>query len=276
MLNFVKKIVLFLLIFAIPTIYSGCSDDPVSPDEGDHFEAVGLVLTQSGIEEVRYENGVVTGEIEVDEGELTTLYSIEFIDEDGNLGVPTGEHHSLAWEIGDTNIVQIIQHVEDGKWRFHFQGKEHGETEVTFSILHDDHADFVSAPIPVHVHEHEGEEHEAVGLFMVKETNGDTLVTVNGATVTGKISVTNGGETGHIAVTFLADDGDTFTPPAEHHSLSFVVADTSIAAIEQHAGEPFSFEVVGKKVGSTTFKVRLLHDDHADYESPDVEIDVTQ
>lgn len=257
---------------------SGCDkDNPVGAEDTDegHAEAEGLIIKNSGVEIVRYENGEVTGEIEVDEGELSALLFVKFINADAELFVPEGGHYSLQWEIADTSIADVVQHGGED-WEFHIIGKEHGETTIVLKIFHGDHADFVSRPIPIHVHEHDHAHAEAEGLVLILEASGDTLVTVADGQATGKVSVKVGDESGHIAVKFFDAMKTYFTPNAEYNSLAFTVADTSMANVEQHENEPWTLEITGKKIGNTTFMIQLMHDGHSDFNSPDIPVEVTQ
>ncbi len=142
-----------MFLFALSLIVLVCNKNPVDHDHDDnHAEAVGLVITQSGAEIVRYENGVVTGKITVKAGEETPLLSVQFINEhDGDLFTPDGDHHTLGWTMADELIAELEQHNEDGKWKFHIHGKTTGNTTIEIKIMHEDHADFVSLPIPVEV-----------------------------------------------------------------------------------------------------------------------------
>jgi len=149
---------------------SGCGDDdnPVKDDhEGEHAEAVGFVIRNSGVEIVRSEGGTTSGEIEVGHEKETPLLSVRFIDEDGDLFTPhSDDGFALGWEIADESIAEIEQHEEDGAWAFHVAGLTEGQTILTLKLNHEGHADFVSLPIEIHVeeggpgedHDHEGEE----------------------------------------------------------------------------------------------------------------------
>ena len=159
-----KRSMSALSIFALALFVASCGDDdnPVDPDDhDDHADAVGLIIRDSGKEIVRYENGEVTGEIEVGHGKETALLSVRFIEEDGDIGTPDEEDgYSLGWEIADESIAEVDQHAEDGAWNFHIVGLEEGETTIRIEINHRDHLDFKSAPIEIHVSEDgPGEEH---------------------------------------------------------------------------------------------------------------------
>ena len=160
--NFNASLLKSLPVFAF--IIAGCGDNPVDTDHHDeeHAEAVGLIIRSSGKEIVRYENGQVSGEVDVGHGKETALLSVRFIAEDGDLFTPDPDDgYSLAWEIGDENIAEVEHHEEDGAWSFHIVGLEEGQTTLVLKINHAGHADFVSKEIEIHVDEDgPGEEHE--------------------------------------------------------------------------------------------------------------------
>ena len=158
-----KQFVLSALCLALFAVGCGDDDNPVNAHEGEeHAEAIGLIVRDSGAEIVRYENGQISGEIEVGHGKETALLSVRFIAEDGDLFTPhTEDGFTLAWEIADESIAEVEYHAEDGAWAFHIAGIAEGETTISIKIMHEGHADFVSAPIEIHVSEGgPGEEHD--------------------------------------------------------------------------------------------------------------------
>lgn len=163
---FRRILTLNFLLVALLSI--GCSDDdnPVHDDHDDvHAEAIGFVIRSNGVEIARYENGEISGEIEVGVDKETALLSVRFIDEDGDLFTPdTRDGFSLAWEIGDETIAELEQHEEDGAWSFHVSGLIAGSTTMVLKLNHGGHADFVAQAIEVHVTENgPGEEHTPAG-----------------------------------------------------------------------------------------------------------------
>jgi hypothetical protein len=144
---------------------AGCGDDdnPVNAHQGEeHAEAIGLIIRNSGAEIVRYENGKISGEIDVGHGKETALLSVRFIAEDGDLFTPhTDDGFSLGWEIVDETVAKVDWHPEDGAWAFHIVGEADGKTTIRLKIMHEGHADFVSMPIEIHVSDDgPGEEHD--------------------------------------------------------------------------------------------------------------------
>ncbi len=142
-------------LFVLPLLiiaFSGCEkDNPVEGDhDHEHAEAAGMVIAQNNVEIVRYEAGEVSGQMTIKTGETTSILSVQFIDEhDGDLFTPEEDHYVLAWTFADDNIAAIIQDESTDKWEFKVQGIIAGETTVEMKIMHDDHADFVSLPVPV-------------------------------------------------------------------------------------------------------------------------------
>ena len=144
---------------AIAVILAGCGkDDPLTPQE-EHYEAEGLVLIDSGHRFFRYFQGKIDSDdgrvdvLEVPHGQLSSHWSIRFLDEDGNeMAPPSGEGHTFTWEIADSSITEVFQDEGDeGKFDFLLRGLEAGETTIKLQISHEGHVDFTTPPIPVRV-----------------------------------------------------------------------------------------------------------------------------
>jgi hypothetical protein len=92
------------------------------------------------------------------------------------------------------------------------------------------------------------------------------------------IELTEGEESPHLDIEFYDDEHEEWFVPetADHYSLQIVIADTSITDYEQHEGEEGSFEfhLHGKKPGNTSAVFRIMHDDHADFESRPLRVEV--
>lgn len=143
----------YTLLFSA-LFFLGCSDDnPVRDNHTEqHAEAVGFVIRNSGEEIARYQNGEVSGQIEVGHNKETALLNVRFLDEEGDLFAPDGDDgFSLDWELTDKTIAEIEQHREDGLWAFHVVGLIEGETALVIKLNHNGHADFVAKGIAVHV-----------------------------------------------------------------------------------------------------------------------------
>ena len=143
---------------------AGCGkDDPVSPQE-EHYEVEGLVLVDSGNRFFRYFQGKIDSSdgrvdvLKVPHGELTSYWSIRFLDANGNeMAPPSGEGFKFTWVIADPLVVEVVQDEGDeGKFEFYLRGLDEGETTIVLQISHEGHVDFRTHPIPVHVESQAG------------------------------------------------------------------------------------------------------------------------
>lgn len=262
-----KQLSLIVLLI-ISVIFISCDeDDPVSPEE-DHFEAIGTVFYESGIEIARILRGVTEDTLKVSEGARSGHIEVKFIDEDENIvDPPSDEDQKLTWEFDDQTIAGVWQHEgEEGEFEFHLDGLEEGDTHVEFFITHGDHSDYRSGKIPVKVDHEDSHQHgEPVGFRLIDEHDGDTLVTVNDQTVIGTLTVSAGQISEHIEVEFFDANGTSFQPSVPEHSLSVESGDTNILNITgQEASEPWAFKVQGVTAGATTITVKILHDGHVE------------
>ena len=117
---------------------------------------------------------------------------------------------------------------------------------------------------------------EAFGLVIL--SSGEELVRQEEGKVEGEIEVGPGLETPLLTVRFLTEDGDRFVPePMEGYGLAWEIGDESIAEVEHHDEDgAWSFHIAGLETGHTTLKIKLNHNDHADFVSKDIEIHVEE
>tara|TARA_Y100001958_G_scaffold83176_1_gene56351 strand:- start:254 stop:817 length:564 start_codon:yes stop_codon:yes gene_type:complete len=151
-----------------------------------------------------------------------------------------------------------------------------------------------------HDHDHDAGHTDAEG-FVLKTADGTELYKqLEGNVVTNNLSVAVGQEL-ELAVHFLDHDGEEIEHDdhddehtTEESTLRVTVLDATIATVEveghgedgdddhgdddhDHGDEHgHALHVSGVSAGSTSFKLELMHGDHADYtSSPDVTITVT-
>ena len=117
---------------------------------------------------------------------------------------------------------------------------------------------------------------EAIGLII--RDSGAEIVRVESGEVTGEIEVGHGKETALLSVRFIAEDGDLFTPDeADDFSLGWEIADESIAEVEHHAEDgAWAFHILGLEEGETTIHIKINHEGHSDFVSPEIEIHVSE
>lgn len=260
----IKYFYLFIVLFFALITFNSCSaDDPLTPAK-DHFDAEGLIITDSGIRIASIFRGVTSDTIEVPAGGRTSHMDVKFFDENQNIIDPPVDGKTLAWEIADTSILGVWQHPgEEGSFEVHFDGKAIGITSIEFFIMHEGHADFRSGKIPVKVKNTSGNYGAPIGVKLFDEDSGTLLTTINTQTgaITGSIDIAAGDTTDHIEVIFFDANGVEFQPPTPEHSLTIVTDDIAKAVITGlEPAEPFAFKVFGVSVGATTLSINLLHE----------------
>jgi hypothetical protein len=224
-----------------------------------------MVLYDSGIEVARILRGITTDTLITTEGGMTSHLDVKFIDENEKIiNAPDTEHHNLDWEIDDPTIAGIWQHEgEEGSFEIHLEGLKEGETMIEFFVMHEGHADYRSGKFPVRIdHKDENVHGAPVGLELIDEESGNTLVTVNNDNVSTSLSVAVNETTDHIEVEFFDSNNITFQPEVPPHSLLVESSDTGVLAITgQSENEPWAFKIEGKSVGSATITIKIMHDD---------------
>ena len=124
-----------------------------------------------------------------------------------------------------------------------------------------------------HDHDHDEEHTDADGFVLEDESGTEVYREFEGAT-TGTVTLAVG-DTLELSVHFLDHDGNEIEHDEEDEDeLSVSENDSNIAVfeVEEHEeGEEehhgMALHVVGVSTGSTSFKLQLMHDGHADYTS---------
>lgn len=144
-----RSIRLFVLAALAITIMTSCDDDDPEVHD-DHFETVGLVISVDGTEVLRLQDNQVTGSLALAaDGEITC--TVQFILEDGDIETPHGDEVlELSVEVDDAATAEV-RDVNSDVYSFVLHGKQEGSAEVTISLLHEGHADYVSLPLPLEV-----------------------------------------------------------------------------------------------------------------------------
>jgi len=130
-------------------------------------------------------------------------------------------------------------------------------------------------------HDHDHDEHLDAEGFILENSSGAQVYKEFKGTSQGTITV-NAGATLELTVHFLGDDGkelehEEHGDEDEEGGLRVSGFNASIATVEveeeheDHGGEEehheMALEIKGVSAGSTSFKLELMHGDHADYTS---------
>ena len=123
----------------------------------------------------------------------------------------------------------------------------------------------------------DGDTHaDAFGVQII--SSGQELARYASGRVSGEIEVGHEKETALLTVRFIGEDGDIVTPDADDgFSLSWEIADETIAEVEQHAEDgAWSFHIVGVANGQTSIVIKLNHNGHTDFVSLEIPIHVEE
>ena len=127
--------------------------------------------------------------------------------------------------------------------------------------------------------DHDHDEHTDAEGFILENSSGTQVYKEFKGTQTGSVTLTSG-ETLELTVHFLGDDGKELEHDEhegeEEGELKVSGFNSSIATVEveeehgDHGDEEeheMALEIKGVSAGSTSFKLELMHDGHADYTS---------
>ena len=119
-------------------------------------------------------------------------------------------------------------------------------------------------------HDHD-EEHTDADGFVLEDGSGIEVYREFEGVVEGAVNLSVG-DTLELSVHFLDHDGNEIEHEEEEKDeLSVSENDSNVAVveIEEHEEEhhEMAIHVIGVNVGSTSFKLQLMHDGHADYTS---------
>lgn len=209
-------------------------------------------------------DGVSTGEISIEPGESLAL-EVFWLDETLSEFQPASPPFSMA---GDMASPAIATYSALGDWTFEAAAVGEGMTELTLELRNNGNPEYTSPGIEVHVEP----AFEAEGLVL--RHDGNVLAVVWQGVATGEVPVEHEQIEGPIEVTFLDADSVEFSPTDPAFELRIEVADTTIARVSSFQNWNFSLE--GLVVGMTTLQVKVFHEEHFDFVSPDIEVHVEE
>lgn len=76
----------------------------------------------------------------------------------------------------------------------------------------------------------------------------------------------------HYSVRFVNAQKEIINQPSSAYSLGFAITDTSILTTVKDSPTDWAFHLKGKKIGSTSLELRVLHGSHADVITPKIRV----
>ena len=123
-----------------------------------------------------------------------------------------------------------------------------------------------------HNHDHDEEHTDADGFVLENESGSEVYREFEGA-ITGTVTLSVG-DTLELSVHFLDHEGNEIEHEEEEEDLVISENDSNIAIVEVEEHEEgeeehheMAIHVIGLSAGSTSFKLQLMHEGHADYTS---------
>ena len=272
-----------VFITAIFSVFlQSCSeDDPITP-QSPHFSADGLmILDESFSDTVLYlfqgvfKPGFDT--LKVPYGTISPHWQVFFLNSSGvRVDPPSGSENNSDYVIGNSAIAQVyLDDPVNEKWAFHLRGITVGNTTLVIKILHVDHADFTTPPIPVTVDPNIIG--EAVGMKISFEKDNELIYRDSSGIITGPGFMVNAGDTTeHAVVQFYDKSGSLFTPPYPAYNLNGVFQNAGICGfINEAPDEPFVIRINGISAGNTTLIIDLLEGSKAIYNSSSIPVNIS-
>ena len=139
---FVRKILLFSLVIGLVTVSCKKAHDE------DHEDVAGFQIILNNSVVAAQSGTNVTSTISLAQGTTTSTMRIEFRDPDGDIMIIEDDDLYLRVDSSNEGVV-TTQLVTSSDWSFTLTGVSAGQANITVKLMHGDHADFESRPIPV-------------------------------------------------------------------------------------------------------------------------------
>lgn len=254
------------VVMAVVVLAACSDDDPTSPDP--HAEPVEAEVydretgdTLAFVHGDHWDGTIVVGvgeEIEVDVG---------FLDAEGEL-IPLGGDITVGVRLDDGEPDDVIAFATHGD-HLDFEGVAEGETHIVLQFLHDGQMEWETPPLRVVVGE---SEEEPVGAEVYDRESGELLADVHDDHWDGSIELAVGDEL-ELDVVFLDEHGDEI-PLSGDHTLGIRFADgepDDVIAFESHGDHA---DIEAQAEGETAIVLELVHDDHVEWETPALPVNV--
>lgn len=122
------------------------------------------------------------------------------------------------------------------------------------------------------------DDHDEVPIGFQLTSNGVMLVTQENGTVTyasGETIEVPVGSENEVAIQFIAEDGDFFTPEAGEYNLEYSLSnDSVISVIHPLNDDEWRMQVNAENEGETEVTLNLMHEGHSDFESQPISVTV--
>ena len=208
--------------------------------------------------------------------------------EDGHgdeIALGSDEEFELRVRVADDAPEGVVEFDSHGD-HVHVIGEEEGITDVVFQLWHDDHADYETPEITVqvvgddHDHDHDHDDHDhdhgasVHELEIIDRSTDEVVADAHDDHWHGELPEVPVDDNVSLGARFL-DDHDDEIPIGSGQEYEFRVrlvdGAEEIVEFDSHGDH---VHIIGEEAGETAVVFQLWHDDHADYESPPIEVTV--
>lgn len=255
-------IVISFLYLAL--LQSGCNDSGIVTPPSPHFEAEGMIIKSENLSDTvlyvfRGQFKAGFDSLKIPYGTISPHWNVFFLNSDTvTIDPPSDNDKTLGWTIANPLILEMFQDDPASEpWAFHLRGLNVGSTTIELKIVHINHSDFTTPPIPVIVDPNIIG--EAVGYKVWEEKTGELIYRDSLGVQTGPgFQLASEDTTEHTVIQFYDKSGSLFTPPFPQYDLSGAVQNSSIAEfLNQAPKEPFVFRIRGILSGNTGIFLQL-------------------
>lgn len=141
-----KSIKFVLLALIVSLSITACK----TANDDEHLDIGSFRILSNG-EVVAQQNGTnVTGTITLARETTSAIMTLEFRDPEGSVLTITDDDLYLEVDTNNPGVV-LAQNSSETRWSFTLTGVGSGSAAVVIKLMHGNHADFESRPIPVTV-----------------------------------------------------------------------------------------------------------------------------
>lgn len=266
---------------------AGCigDDDDGDPEVADaYFDDIGIYELQlldrahDPHEEISYMHGDHwhhSGDFPtVPDGDNLSIGAVAYDEDGGEIDLwDEYELHAAVAPDGDDDIVSFESHGD----HVHITGQEEGLTEIVFLLADDGEAAYQSDTIAVTIaHDHANGHHDdSVSEFDVIDRDEDEVTAyIHGDHWHGSLPHVHEGEHLSLGADAKDDHGDKLDIDGDHWELRVDHAhdhDHDVVRFDLHGDH---VHINGEVAGETEVVFELWHDDHVEYETPPIEVEV--
>jgi hypothetical protein len=205
------------------------------------------------------------GRVRLEAGEEIAL-DVRFLDEHDH-AIPLGGEYTVQVEIAQGHPHDVV-HAHGHGDHVDIDAEGIGETRVVLHFAHNGNVEWSTPPLRVEV-----SAGEPVGAEVIVRATGQRVAYTHGSHWHGELPHIHEGEHLSVSVNFLNQHGYTI-PLTGGYGLDARLADGAPAGIVSLVSHGDHLHIRGEEEGDTRIVFQFVHDDHVDWETPAIDVEV--